>query len=199
MSHYDHLTDAEKLFNVSVECGVPTIAMYSPQVLEEGFLFPGATEQDRQAELMSTRRVMLPVAAMVCYILDGFDITLYSYRDMKLIYRMIVKHLDNWILVTKDMMFVSVPPLDEMRALDALANSLHDILVENGYGDQLSSDVFIDRGFKNFVGSRLSIREYIENKSAMSNMPKRIISAKQLYRQRMPLLMMNIKGDSRYG
>lgn len=188
-------TTAERIFYEMFECGIPTFAMYSPQVLEEGFVFPGAREVDREAEMRSTRRVHLAIAAMVVYFMEGFDVTFYSYKTMKEVYRLLIKHLDNWVAVSQDMSFVRFPPMQELQAMEDLARCLHNHLVDAGYGDQLETDVFTAKFGVGLISTGLSIRDYVDNpgRFQLVEAPK-----KYMFRSRMAVIITN-KDKPRYG
>lgn len=187
-------TTAERIFLECFECGIPTFALYSPQVLEEGFIFPGAREVERDAEMRSTRRLALPIAAMVVYLMEGFDITFYSFKTMKAIYRLLITHLDDWETISRDSAFVKFPPLQELQAMEDLARYLHNHLVDAGYGDQLKTDVFTARFGADLQGGGLSIKAYINNPNA-----KFVEAPKQYqFRSRMNVIVVN-KDKPRYG
>lgn len=173
---------AERLFNDLFECGIPTVAMYSQQVIEEGFLFPGARECDREAELRSTRRVFLPVAAMIIYMKDGFDITFYSFDVMLRVYQLTTKHLDNWLYISQDTSSVRFPPTKDLQTLEQLAIYMHTHLVQNGYGDYLNTNAVQVR-FSPMISFRAKLRA-IEEGERLSQTPKRYI-----YRPRVPTII----------
>lgn len=172
---------ADRLFGDLFCCGIPTIAMYSPEVIEEGFVFPGATEADRNAELRSTRRVYLPVAAMIVYMMQGFDVTFYDYQTMLRIYQLTTKHLDNWEYISQDCSSVRFPPLKELQAIEQLAIYMHNHLTQNGYGDQLSKNA-LDVRFGNMLSFKAKMR-MIEEKQLFTA-PK-----KYRYRPRVPVIV----------
>lgn len=181
---------ADRLFNDLFECGIPTVAMYSQSVIEEGFLFPGARECDREAELRATRRVYLPIAAMVVYMMDGFDITFYSFETMLRVYQLTTKHLDNWLYISQDTNSVRFPPPKELQTLELLAIYMHNHLVQNGYGDYLSTNAVQVR-FSPMMSFRARLRA-IEEGDRLKEVPK-----KYVYRPRVPTIIERM--NSGYG
>lgn len=179
---------AERLFGDLFECGIPTIAMYSAQVIEEGFVFPGARECDRDAELRSTRRVHLPVAAMIVYMLQDFDITFYSYETMLRVYQLTTKHLDNWLFISQDTNSVRFPPIKELQTIEQLAIYMHNYLVANGYGDYLNVKA-TDVVFGNMLSFKARLR--MAEEKLLFTAPK-----KYVYKPRVPTIIQRLSNDN---
>ena len=180
----NHPCVAKRLFHDLFECGIPTVAMYTPEVLAEGYVFPGARECDRDAELRSTRRVYLPIAAMVMYMMQGFDVTFYSYPTMLRVYQLITKHLDNWEYISQDVTGVRFPPMKELQTLELLAIYMHNHLVASGYGDQLNRNA-IDVRFGQMLSFKAKLR-MVEMKELFTA-PK-----KYAYKPRVPVIMQRV-------
>lgn len=178
---------AKRLFYDLFECGVPTIAMYSPEIIAEGFIFPGARECDREAELRSTRRVFLPVAAMIEYMLDDFDITFYSYETMLRVYQLTTKHLDNWLYISQDTRSVRFPPMRELQAIEQLAIYMHNYLVSNGYGEHLNTNA-VNVRFGQMMSFKAKLR--LAEEKELFALPK-----KYVYRPRVPVIMQRLSKE----
>jgi hypothetical protein len=175
---------ADRLFGDLFECGIPTIAMYSQEVIDEGFVFPGARECDRDAELRSTRRIYLPVAAMIIYMMQDFDVTFYSYETMLRVYQLTTKHLDNWLYISQDTNSVRFPPMKELQAIEQLAIYMHNYLVSNGYGEHLNTNA-VNVRFSQMLSFRAKLK--LADEKEFFAVPK-----KYVYKPRVPIIMQRV-------
>lgn len=124
--HY--LTPAQKLFGTKFCVHVQNRAFYTAHEIEEiGFVSAG-TEKDNESYLNSYRLVQAIVPQIAEWNYRGEGIKLVDLNDAKKMYRLIVDHLDTWINVSTIHPYVKYPPIDDIEALDAVAELLHPLV-----------------------------------------------------------------------
>lgn len=118
-------TVCQKLFYNRYLCRVPNIFFHRKEELEEvGMLSSGNKDIDR-ALVHQRRDVYLSPVQMVLLSSEGAPIQLANPREAVEIYQNLKQHLDNWRILTEQVLNAPEPPVDDLRKMDQFAASIY--------------------------------------------------------------------------
>lgn len=119
---------AELLFFNRFYVHVQNRAFYSVEELEQiGFVSAG-TDKDNESYLNDFRLIQCTVPQIAEWNYKGEAVKLVNLEDATEMYKLIVNHLDSWITVSTMHPYVSYPPIEDIEALDNLAELLHPLV-----------------------------------------------------------------------
>lgn len=120
-------TAAWRLFHIKYAVRVPQIFMYGKPYLEKhGYHISGDVGLDHE-RLMETTTMRQTVAGLAVLLDDGAPIDIVDMKDSVAIYDDIQQHLRDWEIQVRGAMHPDeVPPIEDFRALEAIAITLHD-------------------------------------------------------------------------
>lgn len=121
-------TIAFKLFNKRFAILVQNKAFYSTFELEEiGFTSCG-TVADNQAYLNEFRLIQTTLDKIVEWNARGDMIKLTDLKDATTMYKIMDEHMNNWLIVAREIPSVKLPPIEDFEALDKLCEMLHPLV-----------------------------------------------------------------------
>jgi hypothetical protein len=119
---------AELLFYTKFYVHVQNRAFYTVDELENiGFVSAG-TDKDNEAYLNDFRLVQCTVPQIAEWNARGEAVKLIKFEDATDMYKLIVNHLDTWITVSAAHPYATYPPIEDIEALDNLAELLHPLV-----------------------------------------------------------------------
>lgn len=134
---------AYKIFHYPFLCRIAQMHLVSAEVIAQvGSLTTGNAAEDRNLALQQVD-VQLTIAAMAEYLSEGAAITITNPEDAANVYRIIKRHLDDWMEASQANMHLLSAPNEDLHKLDELAGEVYPyarhLLIEKPFHGQLTN------------------------------------------------------------
>lgn len=116
---------AFKIFNYRFICQLAQMHLYTMEYLQQnGYATTGNPVEDRELA-KSKVHAQLTIAAMAVYHNQGVSFHLVNPSDAAKIYRILLRHLQDWNSTVNQQFNMVKPPIEDLRMFEDLASTIH--------------------------------------------------------------------------